>query len=94
MLGIVRLGQSSRLVVLAVAHTLLTTTSCCFQLRGTEASGPGLASPASVASLLRQRTGREAASITLGLSALTPTTPSLVRGTEVGAGIMPVTGGR
>ena len=37
---------------LAVAHTLSTTTSCCrgFQLRGTEASGPGLASPASVAS--------------------------------------------
>ena len=45
-------GRSSRLVELAVAHTLSTTTSCCrgFQLRGTEASGPGLASPASVAS--------------------------------------------
>ena len=44
--------RSSRLVELAVAHTLSTTTSCCrgFQLRGTEASGPGLASPASVAS--------------------------------------------
>ena len=48
-----RVGRSSRLVELAVAHTLdATTTSCCrgLQLRGTEASGPGLASPASVAS--------------------------------------------
>ena len=35
--------------------------------------------------LLRQRTGREAASITLGLSGPAPTNQPLVRGTEVGA---------
>ena len=53
-------GLSSSRLVGWLLHTLTTTTSCCrgFQLRGTEASGPGLASAASVASLLRQRRGQ------------------------------------
>ena len=87
MVGMV--GRSSRLVELTVAHTLdPTTTSCCrgLQLRGTEASGPGLASPASVASPEaedRQR-GRQHHARALCTSPNQPPEP-LVRGTEVGA---------